>query len=180
MDLTLDLVTKHHLIPADIQGIDLRTVWWTASRNLATSVRSTTQECLSGSVSYAAAFAAVHPDLLTDPLLYADVTLPQRFPEVHEFRRRVQVVEDPQFSKAHPGKIPTAVAIRTGDGKTYKASSDYIRGDEPEIPLTPEELDDKFNRFAGQALDSSSVNELRQMVYQLENVEDVAALCKLL
>ena len=180
MDLTLDLVTTHQLKPEDIERMQVRTVWWTASRNLATSTSSTTQECFSGSVSYAAAFTAVHPDQVTSPLLYADTTHPRRFPEVHEFRKRVEVLEDPEFSKAHPGKIPTAVEIRTRDGKTYSAHADYIRGDEPEVPLTKEELDNKFHRFAGEVLDEAKANEIRSMIYELENVENVARLSSLL
>jgi 2-methylcitrate dehydratase PrpD len=180
IDLTLQLCGEHGLGPQDIERVRVRTIYLISKRNAPTSTTTHVWECLTGSVPYVVAHAILYPDDMFSPELYSDLTRPKRLREVHEYRQRVEVVEDPEFTKVYPGKIPTAVEIKTTRGKTYEARSDFFRGDEPELPYTQQELTDKFKRFAGKALPSRSVDELKDMLDHVEELEDLEGVFQLL
>jgi 2-methylcitrate dehydratase PrpD len=180
IDLTLRLCKEHQLQPQDIERVRVSTIYLTSRRNAPTSTATHVWECLTGSVPYVVAHAILYPDEMFSPKLYTDLTRPKRLPEVHEYRQRVEVVEDPEFTKVFPGKIPTAVEIKTTRGKTYEAKSDFFRGDEPELPYTQQELTDKFKRFAGTVLPERRVAELKDILDHVEQVEDMGTVFELL
>lgn len=173
IDLTLDICRTQALNAPDIESVRVETVQFVSARNARTSPTTHLWECLTASVPYVVALAILHSDELLSPDLYTDFSRPSRLPAVHEYAARVHVVEEPAFNQQFPGKIPTRVEIRTRGGKTHAASSDFFRGDEPELPRTQQELDDKFRRFAGMALPSRQVALIKEMLDHLEEVDEM-------
>lgn len=173
IDLILQLLQEHELGPDDIERVRIGTIRWIALRNRETTPDDHVWECLTGSLSYTAAYAILHPDDMYAPDLYSDWSRPRRHPEVHEYRNRIEVVEDEYFTEAFPGKIPTRVEILTRSGKEVMAQSDYFQGDEPELPLGQDQLDAKFRRFTSQTMAMRHVEELKEILDNIEEIDDM-------
>jgi 2-methylcitrate dehydratase PrpD len=180
IDLTLQLCRENGLGAQDVARVRVGTIYLTSKRNAPTSPSSHVWECLTGSVPYVVAHAILYPDEMFSPDLYTDVSRPRRLPEVHEYRQRVEVVEEPEFTKIFPGRIPTVVEIKTTTGRTFSARSDFFRGDDPELPYTERELDEKFTRFAGKTLPARRTARIKEVLDDLENLKDIGALFELL
>lgn len=92
--------------------------------------------------------------------------------------KKVQVVANAEFERAFPARQCTRVTITTTDGRSLTHAMDYPKGD-PRDPMTLEELDVKFNALAEPVLSAERRARLREMVFALERVEDVAELLPL-
>jgi len=180
IDLALQLQGEHGLRPEDIKRVHIDSTYLVSLRVLRTSTASHVWECLSGSVPYVVAHALLYPEEMSSPNLYTDLTRPRRLPEVHEFSRRIEIVADPSLTKLFPGRIPTVMEIETVDGKSYSAASDFFRGDEPELPLTNEELTTKFAMCAGRWLPPKKVMAARELLEHIEELDDMRKLFRLL
>ena len=64
--------------------------------------------------------------------------------------KKVAVQENPELSALVPEKRAAIVEIVDASGESYKAISEYPKG-EPENPMTPEELEKKFFQMASYA-----------------------------
>jgi 2-methylcitrate dehydratase PrpD len=96
----------------------------------------------------------------------------------HEVRRLmslVTVASDNQFTEAYPDKWMARVEIRTKGGGCFSSQVDYPKGD-PENPLSPVELCDKFHRLTGGLIDSRVADVLIEKVTNLEAMPDVLQL----
>lgn len=67
--------------------------------------------------------------------------------EIREFTKKVIVNEDTEMSAFFPEKTIASVVITARDGRRFEGRSELPKG-EPENPLTPEEIIDKFSRLA--------------------------------
>ena len=69
------------------------------------------------------------------------------------------------------------MAIETKDGKKYEDLTTYTKGD-PENPMSPEELKNKFFSLACRTVSKEKAQELYDAVMNLENisVRDLTAL----
>jgi 2-methylcitrate dehydratase PrpD len=180
IDLTLQLCRDHRLRPGDIRRVRVSTIYLTSQRNATTNPSTHVWECLTGSVAYVVAHTILYPEEMFSPELYTDLGRPSRLPEVHEYARRVEVVEEPEFTKAFPGRIPTRVEVETFGGETHAAGADFFRGDEPELPFADGELANKFDRFAGKALPPGRRARLVELLDHLEAVAELRQLFELL
>jgi 2-methylcitrate dehydratase len=91
---------------------------------------------------------------------------------------KVKVVANEEFEKAVPAKQCTNVTITTTDGKTYSHRIDVSKGD-PRDPMTPEELQVKFDALAEPIVTEGRRNELKRTAFDLEKLDDVARLMDL-
>ncbi|MDP2953500.1 MAG: hypothetical protein Q8O76_09320, partial [Chloroflexota bacterium] len=98
--------------------------------------------------------------------------------------RKVKVVMDPEIEKVAKGELRwrTMVEIRTKDGKLRQKKMDYHKG-HPKNPLTWEEMATRFRScvpFAARPLPAGKVEEIIRLVKDLEEVDDVTRIVKLL
>ena len=98
--------------------------------------------------------------------------------------RKVKVVMDPEIEKVAKGELRwrTRVEIRTKDGKLREKKLDYHKG-HPKNPLTWEEMATRFRScvpFAARPLPAGKVEEIIRLVKDLEEVDDVTRIVKLL
>ncbi len=77
-----------------------------------------------------------------------------------------------------PGRAGNPVTIRLKDGRVYHNQVDNPRGS-PEVPLTQEELLEKYRDCAGRILSNEQVERSIELMLHLEEVEDLADLMKL-
>ena len=106
-------------------------------------------------------------------------------PEVAEVAKKVKVFSDPEIVKMVPfGVSPAVVEIQTKDGKRHISRRvDYFHGHHTKSPMSMEELASKFRRNAAYAVNPVPVKHLNQaidMLYNLEQVDDITRIVKLL
>ncbi len=91
---------------------------------------------------------------------------------------KVKVVANAEFEKAFPAKQCTRVTITINDGRTFTHAMDFPKGD-PRDPMTLEELQVKFDALASPIMSEKRRAQLREAIFGLENLRDVAELMEL-
>lgn len=93
--------------------------------------------------------------------------------------RKVRAIFDPAFEARFPHEQPCRVVIKTIDGRFFHKERDFPKGD-PQDRLTTFELKEKFESLADGVLSSEQKEQVFQMVYNLENLNDICKLMSLL
>src|SRR5262245_60423060 len=93
---------------------------------------------------------------------------------------KVHMKVDPELEEDVEGSRPSKVTIRLRDGRTISGRVDYAKGTAKKWPLTSEELKDKFVNCARRALTEKVALEAAALIEQLETLDSVAPLCRLL
>jgi 2-methylcitrate dehydratase PrpD len=96
-------------------------------------------------------------------------------PKIRALARRVEVVEDPAFTRDFPARQPTEVTIVLADGTETSERADYHRG-EVQNPHAPAAVRGKFLDLAGPVWGRDKAERLYDRVLDLERVADVAGL----
>jgi 2-methylcitrate dehydratase PrpD len=86
--------------------------------------------------------------------------------------RRIECVADPELSKGYPGQRAAQVEIETTDGRRFAHFQPYRKGD-PELPLTDEELNDKFLELALPVLGDAKSRMLLAELWATEKLPNV-------
>src|SRR5262245_43090260 len=93
---------------------------------------------------------------------------------------KVHMEVDPELEEDTEGSRPSKVTIRLRDGRTISGRVDYAKGTAKQWPMTPQELKDKFINCARRALPDGVALEAAALIEQLETLDSVAPLCRLL
>ena len=93
-------------------------------------------------------------------------------PKIHELSTKITL--QPWDVAGYMGR-QSWVRVRLKDGREFYQASEAPKG-EPSLPLTSEEIVDKFRGLASFALDEDQVEKIISMVERLETLEDVGAL----
>lgn len=96
-------------------------------------------------------------------------------PKIQALARRVEVVEDPAFTRAFPSRQPTEVTVVLTDGTELSEHADYHRG-EAELPHAPDAVRRKFLELAAPVWGPERAESLYARVLDLERLSDVASL----
>lgn len=176
IEATLNLVEINDIKPPDIKDIKVRT--YNASHRIVgiryPNVNSSfvdVQFSIPYTVAVAIADRAVGLDQISEDRI--------KNPEIHELAKKVKTIEDPDLTKIYPDKTATIVEITTKQGKKHVKRVDLPKGD-PRNPLTWEEIRGKFREASSHALDSKQVMEVEHTILNLEKLENVSELTKLL
>jgi len=94
---------------------------------------------------------------------------------IQALARRVAVVEDPDFTRAFPGRQPTEVSVELADGTRMSEHADFHRG-EAEHPHPHDSVRMKFLDLAAPVWGQGKAEALYDRVLDLQRVPDVAAL----
>lgn len=98
---------------------------------------------------------------------------------VLELARKIVVVRDEELDALYDEKWPAIVEVHTKDGQILSARRDLMKG-EPEYPLSDEELRQKFNSLAADAVSPGRAEKLWQATLRLEELGSIAELTGLL
>jgi 2-methylcitrate dehydratase PrpD len=93
-------------------------------------------------------------------------------PDVRALMKRIEVVADPQLSKGYPGQRAAQVEIETNDGRKLAHFQPTRKGD-PEMPLTDQELDDKFLELAAPVIGEAGARALLAELWRTEKLASV-------
>lgn len=97
-------------------------------------------------------------------------------PKVHELARKVEMVADPELTKASEQGFQAArgssIEIHTTDGKTFCYSTRYVKGDPVNgWRMTDDELKEKFRTYCANVLSQGKIEAALDMIWRLEEVE---------
>jgi 2-methylcitrate dehydratase PrpD len=93
-------------------------------------------------------------------------------PEVRALMKKIEVVVDPELSKGYPTQRAAQVEIETNDGRKLAHFQPTRKGD-PEMPLTDEELNDKFTELATPVIGEASARSLLAQLWRTELLPNV-------
>ena len=162
IDVALDLSAK---IP-DKKAIAAVTVktYEVAYRNggLPSAQKPTSRAGRTHSIPYCVAAA------LLKPVSYEDFDEPYASdPNLNELIRRIQVVNDPELSKAYPAKSRCVIEITLKDGTKIQGDRDYPKGD-PGDPLSDHDIEEKLQTYFFFAADDREKSAVIEKLWKLE------------
>jgi len=96
-------------------------------------------------------------------------------PRIQALARRVEVVEEPDFTRAFPARQPTEVTMVLADGTDLSEHADFHRG-EAELPHPPDAVRRKFLELATPVWGRERAEPLYDRVLDLERVPKVTSL----
>jgi len=89
-------------------------------------------------------------------------------PNVRAVLAKVEVVADPVLSKGYPNQRAAQIEVELNDGKVYPYFQPFRKGD-PEMPLTDDEVNDKFLELAMPVIGDAPARELLAILWALES-----------
>ena len=119
------------------------------------------------SLQYVTAHALVHGSVRL--VAFA----PERLldPDVRAVLAKVEVTADPVLSKGYPGQRAAHVEIELNDGRVFKHFQPTRKGD-PEMPLTDDEVNEKFLELAMPVIGDPASRELLAALWALDKRPD--------
>lgn len=91
---------------------------------------------------------------------------------IRSLMRRVEVAEDPKFTRDFPQQWTAEVAIETTDGRNLVGRADMPEGD-PSNPVSQRRLEDKCKGLLAQVMNDASAEQLVRRLAKLPEVADV-------
>ena len=89
-----------------------------------------------------------------------------------ELADKMEIVFSDKLEDEFPERCLCEVEIITDGNQRFRSGIMTAKGD-PDIPLSDKELEMKFRQLAGSAQDARKVQHLIEMVWHLEELEDV-------
>src|SRR5918999_1154166 len=166
IDAVLELKAKHGLSHRDIRKIRLAS--YKAGLDIIDNATPEGEYQAKFSIQYTVAHALVHGSVRLNAFL------PDRLndPDVRALMKKIDVVADPELSKGYPGQRAAQVEIETKDGRKLAHFQPTRKGD-PEMPLTDEELNDKFLELATPVLGAEDARALLEQLWRTEKLAHV-------
>jgi 2-methylcitrate dehydratase len=172
---TLDLIKENDLAPDDVEQVHIRSLARAADILADPSKYDPrTKETADHSLPYVIA-AAVAERQIT-PLQFTNEKIMD--PTIRAQLHKVEVVADPEIEALFPELQRVIVTIRATDGREFTKQIDYPKGD-PRNPLTDDEIEEKFEALAAPIIPAEERQELKEAVWNLENVESITELMRL-
>jgi 2-methylcitrate dehydratase PrpD len=169
VDAALALQSEHNLAADDVERIEID--GYRSVLDLTDNPRPAHLYAAKFSVQYCVARA------LTDGALrIADFT-PERIAEadVRDLMLRTTVRLDPELDARAPAALPARVRLHLRDGRSVEETVFTARGD-PEAPLSPAELRDKFLGMVADSTYGAQGEELLATITGLDGCKDVRGL----
>jgi len=97
-----------------------------------------------------------------------------------DLAKRIEMLPDEEIDAlGRPGRHGSTVTVELRDGRTITGSASYRRGSQ-KLPVTEDEIRDKFRKLAVTALDEDKVAAVEKTVFELQEVLDIGDLTNLL
>ena len=170
---TLAIVKQHAIDPAQIARITNET-YNTVKSHFSNKDVSTVMAARV-SVPYCIAIAAVDGELTQAQFAPARINDAL----VRSVLANTEVVADAELNKLYPDKFPARVTITLKDGRSFRETVLFPKGD-PQDPLSAAEIEAKFRGNAHALLGPARTGELLQAIYALPGAANVTHLTDLL
>jgi 2-methylcitrate dehydratase PrpD len=165
IDGVLHLMHAHALKPEEIKKIRLAT--YKAGLDIIDNEKPEGEYQAKFSLQYTVAHAVIHGSVRLNAFL------PDRLADSHvrAMMKRIECVADPKLSKGYPTQRAAQVEIETADGRKLVHFQPTRKGD-PEMPLTDEELNDKYVELAAPVLGDAAARTLLEQLWALETLKN--------
>ena len=166
IDGVLHLKHAHHLTHKDIKKIRLAT--YKTGLDIINNDKPEGEYQAKFSLQYTVAHAMVHGSVRLNAFS------PERMmdAEVRALMQKIECVADPELSKGYPGQRAAHVEIETVDGRKFTHFQPTRKGD-PEMPLTDDELNDKFLELAAPVLGDPAARALLEQLWATDKLANV-------
>lgn len=166
IDALLALIDENQPDVEKIQSVEV------ATYDIASGLRETAPKTpLAGRFSIPYVVATTLSLGSAGPEVYAPEVLSD--PKILSLAELVNVVEDPEYTKLTPAKRPARVTIKFKDGKQIQNIVMGSKGD-PDQPMTPQELEDKYFALTGVALGDEKARSAWDSIGNLEELSDIS------
>jgi len=174
LEAALTLVKEHDIRAQDVAEVRAKTNPYTYSllANPATRRYPKTKETADHSTYYCMAVAIL--DRAVGPEQFSEEKLQD--PRVRELADKVFVEPDPSLEESIS---PGIVEITTKTGQKYCCEVLQPKG-HPMNPMNDADVEEKFRSMAGKLMDEQQMREIIETVYNLEKLDDIGNLVRLL
>ena len=178
IEAAMNLVREHGIVAADIERAIVTTNKSSAGR-LTYEIRSHVNAIFSHAYKVATVLMDGKPSL---PVAWQEKV---SNPAFRDLLSRIEVRADPKYEKqfehrsVHQPPWPVEVQVHLRDGRRFVAEILSPKGD-PDNPMSPTEVKDKFARLATMVVPESQAHEIARLVARLEEVPRVDELMQLL
>lgn len=174
IDAVLDLKREYELKVEQIDRVEVMTydvagVTWGVSGKPLSAV--------AGQFSFQYVIAAA---LLWDKVLpaqFCDEAL--RSDDIYALMQRIEVITDDTYTQRYPAVWTSKVTLYKNDGMVLSKEAAGARGDAQHL-LTRQEVRDKFTALSDDFLSREKQQDIMEMVENIEHVNDISTLTKLL
>jgi 2-methylcitrate dehydratase PrpD len=166
LDAVIELRNQHKLAPKDIARV--RIVTYQGGLDIIDNPAPEGGYQAKFSMQYTAAHALVFGSVRLDA--FGPDRLGNR--DVQALMKKVECIADPEMSRAFPRQRSARVEIETTDGRRLSHSQATRKGD-PEMPLSDEELNDKFLELTTPVVGDAAARALLDRLWKLETEKDV-------
>jgi len=172
----LELVREHRLFADDVEKVRIRSLA-RAADILADPSKYDPQNKETADHSLPYVIAAALADGQVTPLQFTHAKIWD--PQIRAQLNKVEVVADPEIEALFPGLQRVHVTITTRDGRSFEKQLDYPKGD-PRNPQSDAEIEEKFDALAVGVLDEARRGQVKDVIWNLDELESVSALMGLL
>ena len=130
--------------------------------------KPTTKETADHSLPYVIAAAVADGNVL--PSSFSDEKL--KDPRIWDLLGKIKVVADPEIDAMFPGVKRARVTITDHNGESHTAQVDHAKGS-PQNPMSDEEIVSKFRANAAEILSQAQQDEVIDLTWRFEEVEDM-------
>ena len=173
LEATVTLVKRHDTAPEDVAEVKIKTNSY--NYRLADPVKRrhpnnkyTADHSLYYTTAVAVVDRAVGPEQFSEQKLWD--------PRVRELLDKVVVEPDPSLEEF---SSPGIAEITTKKGEKYRCEIHHPKG-HPMNPVTDADLEEKFRSMASEFMDENQMSRVIDAIYNLEKLEDISGLIKLL
>lgn len=166
IDAVLHLQKQHKFTYRDVKHVRIAT--YKAGLDIVNNANPEGDYQAKFSLQYTVAHALVHGSVRLNAFL------PERMndPQVRAMMKRIECVEDKELSKGYPNQRAAQVDIELNDGRKVGHFQPTRKGD-PEMPLTDEELNDKYLELATPVLGDAGARKLLDLLWRAEELSSV-------
>ena len=166
LDGTLHLQKTHGFSWRDVKRV--RIASYKAGTDIVNNATPEGEYQAKFSLQYVTAHALVHGSVRLNAFT------PERLsdPDVRALLAKVEVSADPELSKGYPNQRAAHIEIELDNGRKFTYFQPYRKGD-PELPLTDDELNDKFRELAVPVIGDSAAQQLLAELWSLDTLKNV-------
>jgi 2-methylcitrate dehydratase len=173
LEATVALVKRHDIAPQDVAEVKIKTNSYNhrladPERRRHPNNKYTADHSLYYTTAVAIVDRAVGPEQFSEQKLWD--------PRVRELLDKILVEPDPRLEEF---SSPGIAEITTKNGEKYRCEVLHPKG-HPMNPVTDADLEEKFRSMACKFMDEQRVRRIIDAIYNLDKVEDVGELVKLL
>jgi 2-methylcitrate dehydratase len=101
-----------------------------------------------------------------------------RDPTTRALMQRIQIAENPEFTRRFPAEIVTEITVTTRSGESHREIAAYPRG-HAKNPMTDAEVDDKFLALADAVMPRTSGEALLRALWELDRTQHIGTVLDL-